>query len=377
MTKAVSDKPKKEKRSHNRVRGATTDVSLAYATQINPELEQWRLLAAEWLATLKGGKAPAMETLKKFLVDYLHGRGLAMDPAVFLRKGYSAPSFYETCLLHRANRRDSKPLQGQLERFIQHVLVNYFSVEDDDGLRVVSPEFQNTIPGMPEDSGGRPYIPRESDKNVLPYRFIRHLREIVCPKDAKQFKDWSWAHSAFADGTHGGDWFAVAQQLIDVSDPDCVWRRRETSKYERDKYGWDDSVCEMWSPVRAVALYIKLELPLRTFQVRMLDSGEADTFRYQSGQWVRNTNALAEGSDRMPLRRGVFRRMSSDFTKEMTGLYISTNKTADRLKDEWSKGYELPWQHEKVLYWLASRPSDLKKNSATQLQICLKYKQRK
>lgn len=37
---------------------------------------------------------------------------------------------------------------------------------------------------------------------------------------------------------------------------------------------------------------------------------------------------------------------------ESTGLYISTNKTADQNKDEFKRGYEIPWQHEDVLYWL-------------------------
>jgi len=36
----------------------------------------------------------------------------------------------------------------------------------------------------------------------------------------------------------------------------------------------------------------------------------------------------------------------------MTGLYINTNKTADRGKEEWSKGYTIPWEHPEVLRWL-------------------------
>jgi hypothetical protein len=109
----------------------------------------------------------------------------------------------------------------------------------------------------------------------------------------------------------------------------------------------------MWSPVRAALIFVKLHLPLRTFQVRMLDSGEADTQRYAQGQFVANTGLLAKGSDKNPLRRGVFRYMRDDLTQTaMTGLFINTNKTADRLKDEWSKGYNLPWEHAEVLYWL-------------------------
>jgi hypothetical protein len=33
-------------------------------------------------------------------------------------------------------------------------------------------------------------------------------------------------------------------------------------------------------------------------------------------------------------------------------LFINTNKTADRGKDEWSKGYTIPWEHPEVLHWL-------------------------
>jgi hypothetical protein len=36
----------------------------------------------------------------------------------------------------------------------------------------------------------------------------------------------------------------------------------------------------------------------------------------------------------------------------MTGLFISTNKTADQNKDQRDRGYTIPWQHEDVLYWL-------------------------
>ena len=50
---------------------------------------------------------------------------------------------------------------------------------------------------------------------------------------------------------------------------------------------------ELWCPASAVALYLKLELPLRTAQVRWLDSGEADLWRYQNGYWVKNTGKLA------------------------------------------------------------------------------------
>ena len=51
--------------------------------------------------------------------------------------------------------------------------------------------------------------------------------------------------------------------------------------------------------------------------------------------------------------KGVFRQFKDNATGlESTGLYISTNKTADQNKDEFERGYEIPWQNEDVLYWL-------------------------
>lgn len=335
-----------------RVKGSATDVELRYATDLDPALERWRALAAEWLATVKEGKHLAMPAIKKFLVDYLYRLQLVTDPAVFLHTGYPAPCFYATCLSHFEARRQVIKEYGYVMRFLDHVLTRYFSVEDDDGRRIVPPEFCNPVPPLPEAVDDHRGSNQESDKNVLPYRYIETLRELLCPSGATTLRDWHWAQAA-GDNTKGGDWFVVEPPRIDESDPDCVWRERATSKHERDAHGYGETVHELWSPARAVALYLKLQLPLRTYQVRMLDSGEADTWRYAGGRWVRNRGPLAQGSEKNPYRRGVFRRMKDLFTQvEMTGLFINTNKTADRDKDEWSKGYELPWQHEPVLYWL-------------------------
>lgn len=90
-------------------------------------------------------------------------------------------------------------------------------------------------------------------------------------------------------------------------------------------------------------------MPLRTYQVRILDSGEADTLRYENGCWIKNPHAFALNH----YSKGVFRQFKDNATGiESTGLYISTNKTADQNKDEFERGYEIPWQNEDVLYWL-------------------------
>ncbi len=334
-----------------RIRGTTSDDTLSYATTLDPNLEQWRVLAAEWLSTLHQSKSLAMETLKIFLVDYIHGKRLATDPAQFLHTGYRAPCLYSSCLSHFITKKVVTRQFANVSRFLDYVLKHYYSVEDDNGISIVPTEFRNPIPALPEAVGGHAGQNQESDKNVLPYHFIGKLRSLLCPAEAKSFADWQWAQAA--DINNGGSWFVVPFNLIDEADPDCVWRLRETSAYEQQRYGYGDTVHELWSPVLAVALYVKLQLPLRTYQVRMLDSGEADSVRYVRGKWFKNTGPLAKGTDKSPFQRGVFRQMTDDIKHvSMTGLYINTNKTADRGKEEWSKGYTIPWEHPEVLRWL-------------------------
>lgn len=342
----------KEKTARKLVRGSRKDDQLLYATDIDPGLEQWRKLAAEWVGLQREDKSHAMDVMKIFLLDYIHDQGLEADPPRFLSAGYKAPCLYETCLSHYARKDKITYTSNRVSSFISYVLTNYFSVEDDDGNAVISPGFRNPVPPLPAAVNGHRRQLQESNKNVLPFHFVKQLREMLCPKQAQHFRDWAWAQGA-EDSNKGGGWFVVPLEAIDPDDPDCVWRQRETSKYERETLGLADDVHELWSPARAVAIWLKLQLPLRTYQVRMLDSGEADTQRYIQGKWVKNTGPLAKGSEKNPWRRGVFRQMVDDIHhRPMTGLYINTNKTADQLKETWSKGYSIPWEHPEVLYWL-------------------------
>ena len=332
--------------------GYRCDDSFAFLLPIDPDLEQWGVLAAEWVATLKRAKAAALAVMRCFLIDYIHRLKLTTSPAEFLRAGYIAPCFYSSCLAHIKAIRSIRQSYQLLCRFLTYVLNRYYSVEDDNGAVFVSPGFRNPVPALPEavNTHAGNYV--ETDKMVLPFRFIMRLHTILCPAGGKNFSDWTFAQTA-EDSYAGGGWFVVSENVIDKADLDCVWRIRKASPYEKKRYSYGDYIHEMWSPARAVALYVKLQLPLRTFQVLMLDSGEADTQRYEQGKWIPNCGPLAEGTAINPLRRGVFRRMTDDLTKaSMTGLFINTNKTADIRKDEWSKGYNLPWEHRDVLYWM-------------------------
>lgn len=341
----------------------TTDLDFTHITKLDPELEEWRAFAAEWIKEQRRIQDRKRDTLSKFLSSYIHGLGLEKYPVKFLASSYEPPvSFYD----HLQVKKKAE-MSNYIVDFLDWVLETHFSAEDDDGHKVNAPGFRNPFSKQKAKGGAA-----ESNKTALPSSYIRELREIVCPSTARSFTDWRWAIANAFDGNPAGDWFEVDPSVIDRDDLDCVWRKRIKAVYEymvnkdkpkSTKVIGEREVVEMWSPVRWVALYIKLELPLRTAQVRWLDSGEADTYFYEGfeidangnpySNWVENPSPLVRGSVKHPYQKGVFRRFPDPETGvAMTAMYINTNKTADIDKAEDAKGYVVPWEHPRVLPWL-------------------------
>ncbi len=336
-----------------RKKGVTrkTDTSLGWVAREYPQLEPWRVLAVAWLEGEPRGVMQRLQALVAFFERYLIAQGLPLDPAMFLARTTVLPGFYRTAC---PDSKKGIEYNNAIHAFLHFVLLREFSEADDNGQPVLSPAFHNPVPRMSKSG-----LPRrdESVRSPLPYGYIDGLRQMLAA--GPHFRDWQWAQSALGaeigQRGHGApDWFEVTEEQIDRDDPDCVWRVRKVSQNYRG-----GQVLEMWSPVRWVALLVKLILPLRTFQVRMLDSGEADTWRYADGAWALNAGALAQGSERRPLEQGVFRRSTAlaDGETIPTVLYINTNKTADIAKSGPEKGYVLPWSfggpvHQDVFYWL-------------------------
>ena len=256
--------------------------------------------------------------------------------------------------MHGTQPKGVIKIVNHIHEFLNWVLDDAIAVEDDNGHKVTPAEFHNPIPRLK----GSGIVFSETVRTPLPFRYIKELRDILCP--GEHFSDWKWAHQAVDHNTFG-DWFEVDPNLIDKNDPDCIWRIRTANVYNRDYEAKNGGpyrigtreIHELWSPVRAMAVYVKLQLPLRTTQVRMLDSGEADTWRYENGTWKLNDSPIALGTIKNPVEKGVFRRLiNPEDGKVLTGFFINTNKTADIYRVEQEKGYVIPWQHDSVLYWL-------------------------
>ncbi|WPC68318.1 integrase family protein [Rhodoferax ferrireducens] len=329
--------------------GKVSDITFSHVLAIDSRMLHWQDLAAEWLGAQKSGVAHRRLALDKFLLRYILECDLPRHPLELLKRSTPKPNFSDTIL--KAKKRGAIGSLGTADiefnscvaDFLDWVLIEKLSIEDDHGHRIIPVELHNPVARLPKSGIA---APTETTKSSLSIRYIKELRTMLA--EGPNLRDWKWAQQSM-----DSEWFVVDPQLVNPDDPDCVWRERNTTANEQEKYKLPSRVTELWSPVRAVALYVKLELPLRTFQVRMLDSGEADTWRYvhgsQGGSFVLNDSALATGSATRPYQRGVFHRSANEAG---AGLFINTNKTADINKPESAKGYVVPWAHEAVLYWL-------------------------
>ena len=327
----------------------SNDTTLAWVEREYPQLTAWRVLAVEWMKGEIRGVGDRLQALVCFFERYIIQQGLAIDPAALLAHDSILPDFYRTAC---PDSYFGIKYNNCIHAFLNFVLLREFS--EANAKLVVSQAFRNPVSRISKNT-----LPRrdESVFSPLPYGYIDELRQMLAA--GPNFRDWQWAQSAL--GVEAGQrgygapgWYEVVEEQIDRNDPDCVWRVRELSSRHRN-----GQVLEMWSPVRWVALLVKLILPLRTFQVRMLDSGEADTWRFVTEGWRLNSARLAQGSERAPWQLGVFRRKALPIDGEAvsTMLYINTNKTADIAKTVSQKGYVLPWLsggplHQDVFYWM-------------------------
>ena len=277
---------------HKRIKGRWIDCdkTLSWIERAYPELalDAWRRLAVEWIQGEIRGVALKLTALSRFFQRYVTVYNLT-DPLKFLSRSTQRqlPNFYATaCPDSVAGIRYNNCVHDFLEFVLQR---DEFSIAGDDGdRRAVSPAFCNPVEyrrrtGLPQRD--------ESVHSPLPYGYIDELRQILA--SGPHFCDWQWAQSALGGGHLAPGWFEVSEKEINKDDPDCVWRERRMSTGE--------TRLEAWSPVRWIALLVKLILPLRTFQVRMLDSGEADTWRFGSEGRARNTHRLASTNKRRPL----------------------------------------------------------------------------
>lgn len=354
-------------RRPDKLPGKDDDLQFSWITRLDPELGEWRELIVGWFETEKLSFNTARLAVTAFIERYLISANLPKKPADLLQRpqnsGLLLPDFYETgCPKGPSGRR----YNAKIYEFIEWVLDSPGFADTDGGEPIRFTELYRNPIDPNAGNGDMGIRNTESTKVVLPYFLVADIRKRIA--QGPDFKDWKWVQGLSGYETingqvKGGDWFPVTEDKIDRDDPDCVWRLRPRVK--------GSSVLEMWSPVRWVHALVHLQTTTRSGQLRMVDSGEADTFIWQGGQFIPNPGPLRQGSARKQRQQGIFRCPSAEEAVQgvKVSLYFNTNKTADRGKVGAAKGFECPWPQmpnieEDPYYWLAKlRDFQMKYNS--------------
>lgn len=283
------------------------DRTYYWATEKDGSLEDWRERIATWL---QEGRSLAMRTYMadRLFAYLLDNPSLPRTVEEYCRRSaVLTPAWAEWA--EQQSWADSSRIHyiNYFAEFIDWYVRRYLTADDDFGRPVVSPNHYNPVARMGSEGKAS-----QTHREALPLRYIHELITII------QTDDYAWPKSL------PSDYF--------------MWHNAATGGFEKT-----------WSPVRAMALLFKLHLPLRTFQVRMLDSGEGDSEVFESGRWAANAGPLAPIS-RKKVTRGFLRKLYDTTTgRHFTGMYVNTNKTADIYRDAKDTGYEIPWQHAEII----------------------------
>jgi hypothetical protein len=280
-----------------------------WAVKEDSTLAEWHQLFTDWLErSIIGGIAPKGDAVSAFLRYLIAEPQITRNPLEYVsRKYHPSIKFEEWVDAQPFGESTSTKRIGQITGFFDWYVDTKLALEDDLGRPVRNPELYNPITRRRESRKNA-----ETAREAIPIRYLRELVHII------RDNDFAWAKSFKED---------FIKRL-----------NTQTGTWERT-----------WNPVRAYAMLMKLYLPLRTYQVCMLDSGEADSEIYQDGQWITNTGALKPKGKRV-IQRGFVRKFRDHNTAtSFTGFFVNTNKTADRFKDLTYKGYEIPWQHDEVI----------------------------
>ena len=280
------------------------DDEYAWALEKEESLEEWLKHVKKHLEKYPTNYKKRKSTMNNFVQYLLDNPGVTRNPLEFFNvRNVPNPMI---SLEGQSERQGSQILS----QFFETVLSEVATLEDDAGYPVVMPGYAN------------PFIKKifrnvnkgETHREAMPTRLIKLAMDILSANNFEWAKKVAGHKDIFA------------------------WKNPTTGIVE-----------QVWSPVRAYALLLKMLLPARTHQIRFLDSGEGDTLRFSNGKWIPNTGPHAPGplNKRKSVENGVFRKYTRRDGSTGTVFYFNTNKTADIDSD--SKGYVMPWEKQDAI----------------------------
>lgn len=292
------------------------EPEFTWVAAAGPRLAIWREEAVAYLKTITHSREQHFMALNAWFDYTIETAEIPKNPVEYfdraLARGYPA---FNSEGAHRTR------IFKKISAFLHFVLLKHCAEEDDFGAPVVPARFR--VPLIAEGETN-PVTIYETRREPMPMRFVSLCAQILTERD------FAWAKELKKDQS-GTDWIK--------------WKNPETNAIE-----------EVWCPARCYVLLLKLLLPARTYQLRVLDSGEADSETYDcaSEAWRENTGKLAPprgdgGRRARPVEKGVFRKFVRKDGSTGSLMFFNTNKTADIDQASSRRGYVMPWEHKEAL----------------------------
>lgn len=290
-----------------------SDPKFMWASRMGQRVEGWRYRMAAYVAGLKNRAVLKSEiTLLNTLLDYvIDTPSVPGSPLDYCLRDHIPQTTYQDYLEN--TRKQGIMSSITTRRCASHFLDWVLENEASDDVGLVLRQYRNPLDS--KDIANVPPRRGKTDRNAMPVRFLRMLREII------EENNFAWPRSLKVD---------YIERI-----------NEETGLLEL-----------VWCPVRALLILLRLQLPIRTLQARLLDSGEGDELVYRSAQggWVPNTGRWAPDKGSKLESMGFVRRIwDPERGKWFNGLYITTNKTQDRNTLFIETGYEIPWESPEIL----------------------------
>jgi hypothetical protein len=302
-TQAIAWSPEDFGFFQNKMGALARDDKFAWLVTKDSAMAEWARLAIEHLETTPSNFRRRKSALNAFLQHYLEHPDLPRNPAAYFDIRRRPTALFDT----PGNK--GRQAMSVVHEFLNEVLFKVCAQPDDNETPILMPGFAVPLarPSYKNVNQG------ETHREAMPTRMISLAMRILTEND-----------------------FAWAKEAGRVKDS-FRWRNPESGEFET-----------IWSPVRAYAILTKLLLPARTYQVRMLDSGEGDSRRYRgNSQWEPNLGTHSPQGKGKPVERGVFRQYKRKDGSSGAVFYFNTNKTADI--DSVAKGYVMPWEKQDAL----------------------------
>ncbi|GLO09881.1 hypothetical protein PPUJ20005_38500 [Pseudomonas putida] len=283
--------------------------------------EKWRFAFADFLRTAKG--LFKVHHLVRFVRDYIKPNNLSEDPITFFTTNDFDRDDFKEFLLRLPDSKAKQHLSTLKEFSDQFIEKNLTARCEDTNEEInlagaVNP-FHPVSLRTPKSAGLG-----QTSKPPLAYHHVDAIKKWIVPTTAASFSELK--HLQVFDA----DWVDIDQALIDINDPDCVFRQ-ENGGYK------------IWFPGYWMHTYALTSVPIRGVQLAYADSGECDlripVIREGKMIWIDNPSSLrgqtaSEGFIK-PYPNGDF------------GMHLTTNKSAEGII-----GYDVPWMPEDLAKWM-------------------------